>query len=106
MILAREAQYFAYTTSVTSPAAGYHFDDDWEFTDTQEAGFEFEGQKTIVWQGFSCNGFPTQNRSRGTSIQGTAGSVVVDQDGYTVYDLQNKVVKQAVTQASRDPLAT
>ena len=95
-----------YPTRVTSAGGRYHFDDDWEFTDTQEAGFEFEGQKTIVWQGFSCNGFPTQNRSRGTSIQGTAGSVVLDQDGYTVYDLQNKVVKQAVTQASSDPLAT
>ncbi len=104
--VARWALGVDYPTRVTSAGGRYHFDDDWEFTDTQEAGFEFEGQKTIVWQGFSCNGFPTQNRSRGTSIQGTAGSVVLDQDGYTVYDLQNKVVKQAVTQASSDPLAT
>src|SRR6184192_1892073 len=104
--VARWALGVDYPTRVTSAGGRYNFDDDWEFTDTQEAGFEFEGQKTIVWQGFSCNGFPTQNRSRGTSIQGTAGSVVLDQDGYTVYDLQNKVVKQAVTQASSDPLAT
>src|SRR2546422_1828346 len=89
---ARWARGVDYPTRVTSAGGRYHFDDDWEFTDTQEAGFEFEGQKTIVWQGFSCNGFPTQNRSRGTSIHGTAGSVVLDQDGYTVYDLQNKVV--------------
>jgi hypothetical protein len=31
--------------------------------------------------------------------------MVLDQDGYTVYDLENKVVKESIAQASRDPLA-
>jgi predicted dehydrogenase len=103
--VARWALGVDYPVRVTSVGGRYHFDDDWEFTDTQEAGFEFEGQKTIVWQGLSCNGYPTQNRGRGTIVQGTAGSMVLDQDGYTVYDLENKVVKESVAQASRDPLA-
>src|SRR6266511_1657193 len=104
--IARWALGVAYPTRVTSVGGRYHFADYWEFTDTQEAGFEFEGQKAIVWQGLSCNGFATQGRSRATSVQGTGGSMVLDQDGYTVYDLQNKVVKQSVAQASGDPLAT
>ncbi len=58
-----------------------------------------------MWQGLSCNPFPTQNRSRGTIVYGTAGTVVLDQDGYTVYDLENKVVKESIAQASADPLA-
>src|SRR2546425_628888 len=58
-----------------------------------------------LWQGLSCNPFPTQNRSRGTIAYGTAGTVVLDQDGYTVYDLENKVVKESIAQASADPLA-
>src|SRR6266566_653680 len=103
--VARWALGVDYPTRVTSAGGRYQFDDDWEFTDTQEAGFEFAGQQAIVWQGLSCNGFPTQGRSRGTSVQGTQGSMVIDQDGYTVYDLHNKVVKQSVATVGNDPLA-
>ncbi len=60
---------------VTSTAGRYHFDDDWEFPDTQEAVFEFPGGKTIIWQGQSCNGLTTFGRERGTAILGTTGSV-------------------------------
>jgi predicted dehydrogenase len=106
--VARWALGVDYPTRVTSVGGRYHFADDWEFTDSQEAGFEFADQKAIVWQGLSCNGFTTQGRSRGTSVQGTGGSMVLDQDGYTVYDLQNKVVKESVAppRAGSDPLAT
>jgi predicted dehydrogenase len=81
---------------VTSTGGRYHFDDDWEFPDTQEAVFEFAGGKMIIWQGQSCNGLPTHNRSRGSAILGTSGSVVLDRDGYTIYDLKNQVVRQVV----------
>ena len=103
--VARWALGVDYPTRVTSVGGRYHFEDDWEFTDTQEAGFEFEGQRAIVWQGLSCNPFPTQNRERGTIVYGTTGTVVMDQDGYTVYDLENKVVKESIAQAVADPLA-
>jgi predicted dehydrogenase len=103
--VARWALAVDYPVKVTSVGGRYHFEDDWEFTDTQEAGFEFEGQRTIVWQGLSCNPFPTQNRGRGTIVHGTTGTVVMDQDGYTVYDLDSKVVKESIAQAVADPLA-
>jgi predicted dehydrogenase len=91
-------------TRVTSTGGRYHFDDDWEFPDTQEAVFEFPGGKTIIWQGQSCNGLTTYGRSRGTSILGTTGSVVMDRDGYVVYDLKNQVVKQSVVTQAGDGL--
>ena len=89
---------------VTSTGGRYHFDDDWEFPDTQEAVFEFPGGKRIIWQGQSCNGLNTYGRSRGTSILGTTGSVVMDRDGYVVYDLKNEIVKQNLATQAGDGL--
>jgi hypothetical protein len=89
---------------VTSTGGRYHFDDDWEFPDTQEAAFEFPGGKTIIWEGQSCNGLATYGRSRGTAILGTTGSVVMDRDGYVVYDLKNTVVKQNLATQAGDGL--
>jgi hypothetical protein len=91
-------------TRVTSTGGRYHFDDDWEFPDTQEAAFEFPGGQRIIWQGQSCNGLNTYGRSRGTSILGTTGSVVMDRDGYVVYDLKNTVVKQNLATEAGDGL--
>jgi predicted dehydrogenase len=85
-----------YPTTVYSVGGRHHFDDDWEFPDTQEAVFEFEGGKSIVWHGQSCNGAPMYGRARGTMILGTGGSMVIDQDGWVVADLKNKTVKQSL----------
>ena len=82
--MARWALRVDYPTRVTSTGGRYHFQDDWEFPDTQEACFEFAGGKTIIWQGQSCNGLTTFGRGRGTAILGTEGSAVVDRDGYTL----------------------
>src|SRR6266536_204978 len=95
-----------YPTRVTSVGGRYHFADDWEFPDTQEACFEFAGGKSIIWQGQSCNGLTTYGRGRGTAILGTAGSVVLDRDGYTMYDLKEKVVKSSLAARAGDGLNT
>src|SRR3954463_12022773 len=42
-----------YPTTVYSSGKRNHFEDDWEFPDTQEAVYEFEGGKTIAWHGQS-----------------------------------------------------
>src|SRR5438309_2597233 len=69
--VARWALGVEYPMRVTSSGGRYHFEDDWEFPDTQAVSFEFEGGRQIVWEGTSCNGFPTANKPRGTSIHGT-----------------------------------
>jgi predicted dehydrogenase len=95
-----------YPTSVISTGGRFHYVDDWQFPDTQEATFVFEGGKTIIWQGQSCNGLDLYGRSRGTTVLGTEGSVVVDRDGYVVYDLKNKVVKEVNAAPKGDSLNT
>jgi predicted dehydrogenase len=95
-----------YPTTVYSVGGRHHFQDDWEFPDTQEAVFEFAGGKSIIWNGQSCNGLPTHGRVRGTSILGTAGSLVIDQDGWVLVDLKNKPVKESLAAAQGDALNT
>lgn len=95
-----------YPTSVISTGGRFHFADDWQFPDTQEATFVFDGGKSIVWQGQSCNGLELYERSRGTTVLGTNGSIVVDRDGYVHYDLKNKVIKEVKAAAKGDALNT
>ena len=95
-----------YPTRVVSTGARFHFADDWEFPDSQEATFEFEGGRSIIWQGQSCNGLELYNRGRGTAILGTQGSAVIDREGYVVYDLKGKVVKEVKGAAPVDSLNT
>src|SRR5881398_3638118 len=94
--VARWALGVDYPVRVTSTGGRYHFEDDWEFPDTQEAAFEFEGGRAIAWQGRSCNPYPVENRGRGTIVHGTTGTMVVDRDGYTIYDVKEKVVKSSL----------
>ena len=102
----RWAMGLDYPTRVISTGGRYHFADDWEFPDTQEATWEFANGASIIWQGQSCNGLPTQGRSRGSFILGTTGSMVIDQDGYVIYDLKNKIVKDVTGKAAVDALNT
>jgi predicted dehydrogenase len=92
--VARWALGVEYPTRVSSAGGRYHFDDDWEFTDTQEAIFEFDRGRTIVWHGQSCNAVQTLGRGRGTLVLGTGGSIVLDRSGYVQYDVQGKVVRE------------
>jgi predicted dehydrogenase len=93
-----------YPTSVVSSGGRFHFDDDWEFPDTQEATFEFAGGRTIVWHGQSCNGTPMYGRSRGTMLLAPGGSLLVDQDGYTFADTKGKTLKASPAPRQGDPL--
>jgi predicted dehydrogenase len=94
--IARLALGVGFPTAVSSCGGRYHYDDDWQFPDTQEATFEFAGGKTIIWQGQSCNGLKTFDRSRGTAILGTTGSIVLDRDGYLLFDVRQTLVKQSL----------
>ena len=90
----RWAMGVTYPTKVESGGGRYHFKDDWECADTQTASFEFEGNKSFIWEGRSCNGFLTEGLARGITFHGENGSVLVDDDSYTVFDLKGKTVKK------------
>ena len=81
-----------YPIRVSSSGGRYHYDDDWEFYDTQVASFDFEGGKTITWDGRSCNARSVEGRGRGASIHGEHGTVIIDRSGYVVYDQDNQEV--------------
>ncbi len=90
--IARWALGVDYPARVTSAGGRFHFDDDWEFFDTQIATFNFDGNVAITWDGRSCNGRPVEGRGRGTAIHGEYGTVIMDRSGYVVYDLDNKEI--------------
>src|SRR5712675_2280628 len=74
---------------VTSSGGRYQFQDDWQFYDTLVTSFEYE-DKMLTWEGKSCQGMRYYGRDRGSAILGTTGTVVVDRDGYEIYDLRGK----------------
>jgi len=78
-----------YPQRVTASGGRYHFKDDWQFYDTLVTSFEYE-DKIISWEGNSCQGMKYYGRDRGSAIMGTGGTVLVDRDGYEVYDLKGK----------------
>jgi len=95
-----------YPIRVTSTGGRYHYDDDWEFYDTQVIGFDFEGRKSIVWEGRSCNGRPIEGRGRGAAIYCENGTLVVDRNGYVFYDKENKEIKSFTLKESNATLDT
>jgi predicted dehydrogenase len=76
-----------YPERVASSGGRYHFKDDWEFYDTLVTSFEYEGTM-ISWEGKSCQGMKYYGRDRGSTIMGTTGTVLIDRDGYEIYDLK------------------
>ena len=85
--VARWALQVDFPERVTASAGRYHFKDDWQFYDTMMTNLEYP-DKMISWDGMCCNGMKYWNRDRGTVIEGTEGSVLVDRDGYEIYDLK------------------
>jgi predicted dehydrogenase len=89
-----------YPKRVTSSGGRYHFKDDWQFYDTLVTSFEYE-DRLISWEGKSCQGMKYYNRDRGSLIMGSTGTVLIDRDGYEIYDL-----KGAKTSEWRQPTNT
>jgi len=82
-----------YPNSITASGGRYAFKDDWQFYDTLVTSFEYE-DKLIDWESRSCQGMKLYNRERGSTILGTNGTVLVDRDGYEVYDLNGKMTDE------------
>ncbi len=82
---------------VISSGGRYQFNDDWQFYDTQLASYEFDQGKTINWEGRSCNKNPEFfERGRGTTVHGTEGTVLLDRNGFIVYDNDKNIIKEGV----------
>lgn len=81
---------------ITSSGGRYQFKDDWQFYDTLVTSFEYD-DKLIDWEGKCCQGMKFYNRDRGSTIMGTTGTVLVDRDGYEIYDLKGNKTSEFKT---------
>jgi predicted dehydrogenase len=90
---------------ISAQGGRYHFKDDWQFYDTLVTNFEYP-DKIISWDCRCCNGMKLYDRDRGSVIMGTNGSVLVDRDGYEIYDLKGKKTgeKKAGSETSSNDL--
>jgi predicted dehydrogenase len=82
-----------YPSRVTASGGRYHFKDDWQFYDTLVTSFEYD-DSLISWEGKCCQGMKFYGRDRGSAIMGTNGTVVLDRDGYDIYDLKSNKIKE------------
>ncbi len=82
-----------YPTKVSSVGGRYRYNDDWQTTDTQLITFECKGA-SVIWEGRSCNGSLVEGADRGVIFYGDNGTMRTGNDGYAVYDLDDKLVKE------------
>ena len=78
-----------YPSNVTASGGRYAFKDDWQFYDTIVTNYEYD-DKMISWDCTCCQGMRYFNRGRGSLIEGTSGTVLIDRDGYEIFDLNGK----------------
>ncbi len=79
-----------YPTRVVSSGGRYRYEDDQETPDTHQVAFEFDGKKTITWEGLSCNVVPGIQRAD-VIFYGEKGTLYLKGDGaYSVYDQDQK----------------
>jgi len=79
--------------TVTATGGRYQFKDDWQFYDTLNTAFGY-ADKTLTWDCTCCQGMLVYGRERGSAILGTKGTVVIDRDGYDVFDWKGKQIDQ------------
>ncbi|MDU1892427.1 MAG: Gfo/Idh/MocA family oxidoreductase [Dysgonomonas sp.] len=93
-----------FPTMVSSAGGRYFFKDDWETPDTQVINMEFGKSKSMTWEGRSCNGRTIEGSSVGSMFYGDKGSMLITgSDGYRIFDMDNKVVKQQYSKLEIDP---
>jgi len=77
---------------VTAAGGRYRYNDDQETPDTQVVSFDFEGRKSISWEGLSCSTMPTGKVD--VLFHGETGSLGITDRGYTVYDTKGQEVRK------------
>jgi predicted dehydrogenase len=82
-----------YPTKVFSTGGRYQFQDDWQTPDTQIATFDFDGGKTIAWEGRSCNQRTINDMGSGVSFHGEQGTLEIRDNSYKVYSNKGELLK-------------
>ncbi|WP_035333510.1 Gfo/Idh/MocA family protein [Dyadobacter crusticola] len=94
-----------YPTKVTSTGGRFRYKDDWETPDTQVINLEFANNTMMSWEGRSCNGRTNEGASVGVVFYGDNGTLQIGEGNtYQIFDLKNKLVKEAKNDFVIDPL--
>ena len=93
--LARWGLNVNYPIKAYSTGGRFQYKDDWQTPDTQVATFDFEGGKTLLWEGRSCNRRGINDMGSGVSFHGENGTLELLDNSYKIYDNNNKLVKSA-----------
>ncbi len=83
-----------HAVAVDSRGGRYHYQDDWEYYDTQHVTYTMDNGSTITWDGKSCTNLKPYGRGRGTMFYGSAGTIILDRNGYELYDLHGQLIKE------------
>jgi predicted dehydrogenase len=93
--ICRWALQVEHPSQVFVDAGKHHFlNDGWGVYDTMDATFQYEGGKTIQWDGKSRTNFKTYGTDRGSIIYGSEGTVFINRDGYKLYDRDGKLLRE------------
>jgi predicted dehydrogenase len=82
-----------YPNRVTSSGGRYRYKDDQETPDTHVVSFEFEGRKSITWEGLSCNEYRPGGPGADVIFHGEEGSLELTEGGYSLHDPKGKTLK-------------
>jgi predicted dehydrogenase len=93
-----------YPIRVSSNGGRYHFKDDWETPDTQVISIDFAEGATMTWEGRSCSGQRILGTYAGAIFYGEKGSMFIDGNSYTVWDLKDNIIKEVKDTTRVDPL--
>ena len=93
--LARWGLNVNYPVKAYSTGGRFQYKDDWQTPDTQVATFDFEGGKTILWEGRSCNRRGINDMGSGVSFHGENGTLELNDNSYKIFDNSNKLVRSA-----------
>lgn len=105
--VARWLMGLTYPTSVSARGGKrFHAGDDWEMYDSLALELAYDKDRTIRWSGQSCNAMQTYGRGRGVLLLGTKGSAVVDRNGFELYDLAGKSIRQVIAKESSETTGT
>lgn len=82
-----------YPIRVTSSGGRYRYNDDQETPDTHVVAFDFPDGKAVTWDGMSCDNKPHRHTAE-VIFHGDKGKLTIADNGYTLYDLDGKVVRK------------
>jgi len=89
-----------YPIHVTSSGGRYRYEDDQQTPDTHVVAYEFDGRKSITWEGLSCNDIPVPAKVAAdfkkpdVIFYGDKGSLRIVGSGYTIHDPKGKEIEK------------